>query len=434
MRVSVERLAIAGTLLFALVACGGGGGSAVVAPGGGSHTGGGTGQTAQATITITIPRGSGTQGLRPTYVSTSTNSMTISVNSTALQGSPYNLSPSSNLCTGTGTETCTITVPAPVGTNEAWNIAIYASTDGSGTALALDTATETITQGQTNDITFTLNPVVESYTIAWSSTTSGDAVCNTYSGSAPVFTPGSDTGQCGILAVSAWDASDDQIIAPGSYEDSSGDSVTLSVSDDLPGVAPWSSEGYFFAYPVGGSSCAAPCALTAPQSGTPSNLVEVRYQGVSSPATNFYVNDNRNIRANDTTSVSLPQFAGAPSLTVSCGTTYNAGNSSNDTCSNWSAPSTAATIDFVQQGDTAGITLGETGWTNSPYDQSFTLSTTNDTCATGVVSFSSPVFTAGSTAGGPCEYDWTDSSYLNQTVKLDAYNTQTQVTIQRTHH
>jgi hypothetical protein len=443
--VSSTWRALAGVVTLALCACGGGG-SASVAPGGGSHgTGGGTGPTAQTTITITIPLDEGgssngtrgAQSVRPTYVSTNTNSMTITVGGNALQGSPYNLAPASNLCTGTGTETCTIQVPAPVGTNETWVIDIYESSNGTGTPLALDSASETVTQGQLNTIDFTLNPVVNAYSVAWSSLDTGDAICNTYSGGAPVFTPGSDTGQCGVLAVTAEDASGATIISPGSYYTASGSAVTLSVSDNLPGVAPWSSEGYFFVYPLGGSTCNAPCQLTAPQSSAPSNLVEVRYQGVSSPSTTFDVNDNGSIESTNSIDATLPQFAGTPSLTVSCAITYNAGNSSNDTCSNWVAPSTLATLDFTQAGDTGAVALAEPGWTNAPYSQSFTLSTANNSCSSSVVTYAAPVFTAGTTAGGAspdtCEFDWTDSTHLNQTVKLDVYNTLTDVTIDSAH-
>ena len=106
----------------------------------------------------------------PQYVSPNSNSISITVNT--VNGNPPEswVTPNPFVATLTtggggncavsgGTETCTITnVPAPPGTTN-YTFGVYASADGSGTALAQATVNETVVQGVLNTFSVTLSGV-----------------------------------------------------------------------------------------------------------------------------------------------------------------------------------------------------------------------------------------------------------------------------------
>lgn len=215
-------------IAVAVVACGGGSG---VAP---------TPHVAQkdgkARFTITVPNSSSTTNAsrRPQYVSANAKSASVSVNGGAATIVQLT-SGSSNCSTGADGLQCSISVTAPVG-SDTFAISLYASTDGTGTALASQSITATIGENQTTPVNVTLDGVVSAISLALStsSPTEGSA--------------------CDItLTVSAQDASGATIIGPGNY------SSPIAIStDDTSGAT----------------------ALSATQVTSPSaNTVTVHYTG-----------------------------------------------------------------------------------------------------------------------------------------------------------
>ncbi|HEY9086022.1 MAG TPA: hypothetical protein VIN40_08860 [Candidatus Tyrphobacter sp.] len=400
--------------VLALGACAGGANSgASMPPGGGTGT---TGHgTANATLTITIPRGTGTssnsrsvESVRPDYISSNTQSMSITINSGTPQD--FGLTPTSPGCTGTGSSTtCTITIAAPVGTGETWAFALYSTTNETGTPLSIDTETGiSITAGVANNLgPYTLNPVVGSYSVAW----------NSHSFAA-------DSSSTGSFYLTVKDPSGATIISPGTYETSGGSTVTFSLSDNLPNSAPFNDTSWSYALSFASGSA------TQPASAAPSNQINVAYGGLSVPATNFYVNDNQSIQGSNATFVSQSAVLGTPALTATCAETA-------DACANGTT-STAATVSFVNGGDTATLKPAEPGWTDSPYSQAF--STSANTCTGGTngstLSGSSPTWTLTANTGnnpGSCSTTFKDSATLGQTLTANATYTYTTVIIQSRH-
>lgn len=144
---------------------------------------------------------------RPDYVSSNTQSLTLTVNS----GTPqvFSLTPATNPnCTASGGETtCSnLFAVAPPGTNDDFSFAMYASTDGTGTPLSIanDDNVE-INKGVANQLgTLTLNPVLGS-------------IAMSVSGS---YTAGTSSSG-NAIDITAKDPSGATIIAPGDYVTSS---------------------------------------------------------------------------------------------------------------------------------------------------------------------------------------------------------------------
>jgi hypothetical protein len=405
------RLLLAGTFILAFVACSGGANRGGTMPPTGI-TGHGR---ANATLTITIPRPSstgtsssnsrGAASVRPDYISTNTQSMSIAIDGGTPQD--FGLTNTSPGCSGNGSATqCTITVAAPVGTGETWAFTLYSTTNETGTPLSLDTeASITITAGVANNLgPYTLNPVVGSYSVAWSAT--------------PSFTANSSGS--GTIVLTVKDPSGATIIGPGSYETSAGSPVTFSLSDNLPNSAPFTTTSQSYALSFTGGSG------TAPASSAPSNVITVAYGGLSVPATTFYVNDSATIQATNSTSVSEAAVLGTPVLTATCA-------NSSDLCSNGTA-STPASVSFVTGGDNATLVPSEPGWTDAPYSQAFTQSA--NTCTGGTfgstLSGGTPTWTLTANTGnnpGTCSVSFEDSASLAQTVTANASYTYTSVIV-----
>ncbi len=405
------HLLLAGTFMLAFVACSGGANPGGTMPPTGITDHG----KANATLTITIPRRSGTgtsssnsrgtASVRPDYISTNTQSMSIAIDGGTPQD--FGLTNTSPGCSGTGSATlCTITVAAPVGTGETWAFALYSTTNETGTPLSLDTETPiTIAAGVANNLgPYTLNPVVHSYSVAWSA--------------APSFT--ADSSSSGTIVLTVKDPSAATIIGPGSYETSAGSPVTFSLSDNLPNSAPFTTTSQSYALSFTGGSA------SAPASATPSNVITVAYGGLSVPATTFYVNDSATIQATNSTSVSEPAVLGAPVLTATCA-------NSSDLCSNGTT-GTPASISLVTGGDTATLVPSEPGWTDAPYSQAFTQSA--NTCTGGTagstMTGSTPTWTLTANTGnnpGTCSVSFEDSASLAQTVTANASYTYTSVIV-----
>src|ERR1700736_2709300 len=158
---SLRRGALFAGLALALSACGGGGGSS--APTGALTTP--PSQTGLERLTITIPAKSSSLVKRtPRYISSLTQSVTITIPGGA--STTFSLTASSPNCTqGSAGLKCVITFPVPVGTTSV-QFATLASTDGTGTPLSVATVPVTVTAGQVNDVTVTLNGVVKTVAVA----------------------------------------------------------------------------------------------------------------------------------------------------------------------------------------------------------------------------------------------------------------------------
>ncbi len=162
LRHSVCSLAV----LVALSACSGGGSAVSSLPSVPASPG--TASSLQRiTLSVKIPAAaSGTATAnhrRPLYVSTATQSAVIAVNG----GTPVivNLAANSANCVAVaGGRTCSASVSAPVGV-DTFAESLFASTDGSGTALSRNTTTATIVAGKANVVSLTLDGVVAGITL-----------------------------------------------------------------------------------------------------------------------------------------------------------------------------------------------------------------------------------------------------------------------------
>lgn len=142
------------------------------------------------------------------YISSSTQSMTISVNS----GNPttVNLTPSSSNCsTSNSTLTCTATVQAPVG-NDTFDVATYDQPNGSGNLLSTATVPLTIVSGETETAPITLNGIIASFKLTLSN-----------------LTPTIGQSSTITLYVNALDADGNTIVGPGNYNNP----ISLTSSD-----------------------------------------------------------------------------------------------------------------------------------------------------------------------------------------------------------
>lgn len=138
-------------------------------------------KSASATFSLTIPRSAASAArLRKAhrtrqYVSYGTNGISVAVYATGADPSSaivtdYDVSANSSICPfsgtqGTGTQQCTLSIPAPIG-NDTFVITTYdnASAQGvpSGSVLSTGSGTATIVQGQTNSVNVVLGEVVSS--------------------------------------------------------------------------------------------------------------------------------------------------------------------------------------------------------------------------------------------------------------------------------
>jgi hypothetical protein len=160
------RLSALGLLVVvALSACGGGGASVSMLPKS-PQTPVGSANLQRVTLSIKVPAPTGTSvvGRRPLYVSTATQSAAIAVNG----GAPLvvNLAANSPNCIASaGGRTCTANVSAPVGA-DTFAETLFASTNGTGSALSQNTTTATIVAGTANVVTLTLEGVVASIALS----------------------------------------------------------------------------------------------------------------------------------------------------------------------------------------------------------------------------------------------------------------------------
>ncbi|HTU70022.1 MAG TPA: hypothetical protein VMF11_06840 [Candidatus Baltobacteraceae bacterium] len=229
------RLTFALAIVFAalLAACNGGGTGSSTLPNANPPTGGNLPAHASgsATFSIVIPAASTMKRVRPNYVSPNTQSLAITL--TQAGGSPVP-SPapqvvalaqgSPNCSTSDGVTTCTVTSTYPAG-SDVWTLALYASTNGTGTPLSINTVAANVTTGN-NTVDLTMNPVVASLAF-----TPASAAC-----------PYNAACTNGVV-LNALDASGATIIGPGNYVNASQGAVTVSISPAPSGLTLENSSG-----------------------------------------------------------------------------------------------------------------------------------------------------------------------------------------------
>ncbi len=205
-RLALMLLAFAG----AIVACSGGG-SGGAPP---AATASPAPSTAQGVFKILIPLPQATQSskhVRPDYISPATQSVSFQVAPNAAQ--VVELGPSSSACESVANGyTCTANFVAPIGNNE-MIVKTFASTNGTGQVLSMNSVAIDIVAGQVNPVNVVLNGVVNTLTLslAPSSVTYGTA--------------------SNVQALwEALDASGYTIVGPGSFVDGSGNPLAPALA------------------------------------------------------------------------------------------------------------------------------------------------------------------------------------------------------------
>ncbi|HTU70043.1 MAG TPA: hypothetical protein VMF11_06945 [Candidatus Baltobacteraceae bacterium] len=228
------RFAFALAIVFEalLAACSGGSGSPPLPNAGAPASAGSQPAIGSATFAIVVPAASTMERVRPNYVSPNTQSLSITLTQangvavTSPTPEVVALTPGSPNCStaASGGTTCSVTSTYPTG-SDVWKLALYASTDGTGTPLSINTVAATVKTGS-NTVDLTMNPVVASlaFSPAYASCAYGASCTN-------------------AVVLDALDASGATIIGPGSYVNSSQSAVTISISPAPSGLTLENSSG-----------------------------------------------------------------------------------------------------------------------------------------------------------------------------------------------
>ena len=257
------RAAHAAAVLVTIALAGCGGASSSVPPAAVSKATWSASTSAQFRITIP-PKSAQAAVLSPKYVSASTQSVTITltnVNGTAYTGTSSSpaavstsLSSSSPNCTsGASGLTCTAPATAVPGV-DVYSVATY---DGSGNVLSDGTATLTVVAGQANTSNLTLNGVVASITVAF---TSDPHVSGTQSGGFSII--GNYPREFTVVPL---DADGNTIIGPGAP------TFTLSSGSSAIAVASTGTSGTYTAQAQSYSTTPVQITIT-PSTGTAVNV------------------------------------------------------------------------------------------------------------------------------------------------------------------
>ncbi len=193
------------TLAVALSACGGGGGARtalpVLPPNAPAQ-----GAAKSVTVAFRIVVGAANSSARrsPRYVSASTQSASITVAASGGSAS----SPVVVNCTNT----CSGQIAAPLG-SDTFTAKLFDQTNAAGNLLSTGTLTQTIAIDQANAVSMTFNGVVHALAVALNPS---------------AVTPG--TPATVLVNFAALDADGDAIVGPGSYVDSNGNALTVTLS------------------------------------------------------------------------------------------------------------------------------------------------------------------------------------------------------------
>jgi hypothetical protein len=227
---------------------------------------------ATANFKLTIPNASATSavGRKPAFVSPSTLSGTIQVNGGATTQLDLSLA-SPNCKTFSGGRACTISVPAPVG-NDTFTIVLYsgAFTAGAHTGTALSGASNfaaTVAEGSANVTTpLILGGIPATADVSASTLVSGQAITES-------------------LVVTAYDSSNNIIVAPGSYADATGAAAPLTVA---LAITPYNNQVTLHNGPQNGTSITVAGSTDTPtlQLSAPANVIGIPFTVTTqSPAT-----------------------------------------------------------------------------------------------------------------------------------------------------
>lgn len=341
-RVLVVRFLAAASLLL-LVACGGGSSGVPSAPVPAPST-----QSWKNTATLTMAfTSTHTAARRPAYVSPSSQSVRVTVNSVDGGTPPSWVTPnpsvvnfattgsSSNCTISGGTETCTITVPAPPG-KVSYTFELFDASNATGNKVGTVTQSFSITQGQTTPLDVTMSPVVSSVSVSAATLTPSNAIPGAMSSEQLTFTVKDADGN----------------VISGS--DPFASNVSFSISDTF-----------------GATSLSTGASPTCPGSASVSvtfaqQPVWVCYSGeaTSNAVVSSNVSGGGTIAAGET----LITFTGTALCSVSTGCAISSPN--------YNAP----TVFFTTLGTAATLSANEAGWSQAPYNQQFDLTLDPATC------------------------------------------------------
>jgi len=158
-------------------------------------------QTASVQFTIVVPAPPSALTRKPEYVSSSTKSATISV------------APGGAAVTVNCTTVCSASLAAAIGT-DTFTVKLFDGLNGTGNLLSTGTLVQLIVAGQPNAVNLTFNGVAKSLGLALAPT------------SVTIGTPATVS-----VIVSVFDADGNLIVGPGASVDSSGNPLTITLSD-----------------------------------------------------------------------------------------------------------------------------------------------------------------------------------------------------------
>lgn len=358
-----------GAALF-LASCGGGGGAAI--PGGAQAPPTATPapspssspvNTATMTFTFALGKKASHAKRRPSFISPSSRSMKVTINSVNGAAPPSWVTPNPDVhnlltsgvgqnCTrGETSETCTVNVQAPPGSVN-YTFDLYDGLNAAGSKLGTKTATFTIGQGHSNTLSVGFQGIV-SWASTWANTMTASATAPGQSSSEQIY-------------VTAYDADDNQInsLAGATNFDNP---IALSISDRSSATS----------LSVGASAtCPGSSNVTI---NAPTDQVWVCYTGEATLGVNITAAEasggpaGENITGSGSVSTGLNaiQLTG----TTICSTT--AGCLTTDP--NYNQPTVFLTLTGAAQ----ALSASELGWTQAPYNRQFDLSLDSTTCGTG---------------------------------------------------
>lgn len=272
MRAHVITLA----MIVGLTACGGGGAMHAVPQT--ALSGPRPQQSATVAFRIAVPtKATASTRRSPRYVSTSTQSVTITV------------APAGGRVAATATVNCTSVcsgqIAAPVG-SDTFTANLYDAQNGAGNLLSTGTITQTVVADQANTVNMTFNGVVSSLAVALSPS---------------IITAG--TAATINVVVNGIDASGATIVGPGGYADANGNSLTIALANsDTSGATKLSASsvitpGTAVSLAYNGSPSFSSTTITASAGSiTPGKAVLGTGCG-SAPNTDLYVATNSNLAA-----------------------------------------------------------------------------------------------------------------------------------------
>ena len=173
--------------------------------------------SATVTFTLTIPSAGSGAGARRrrNYVSPATNSVSFAQNGAAPV--TMSLASTSSGCNTTAAgRVCAETFAAAAGANQSFTVKTFASLDGNGTPLSVQTiVVATILPGKSNALNLTLNGVLASLSVALTVQT----------------LPAGQAGTSGVV-INGLDASGNTIVGPGFFADANGNPIVVTLADN----------------------------------------------------------------------------------------------------------------------------------------------------------------------------------------------------------